>query len=113
MLQEISSPQVTEGTQNTARFLTWLVQDCGYQAPRILNDGRYACIMPLMFTHAIIVGRVGDFSGYSDRWCYSTKNKALKALEDWNGVGEPEGWHRHPMTGRRKDPETGEVWINP
>lgn len=96
-----------------ALFLTGLMRDNGYQNPRPLKDrpGHYACIMPLMYTHAIITGRMGDQDSYDDRWCFHTYELALAALNAWTGVGEPEGWHRHPATGRRRvtDPETGEV----
>lgn len=90
-------------------YMQWLVEDCGYQAPRPLGDGRYACVMPLMFTAAIIVGRIGSQATYDDRWCYHSIEEARKALEAWDGIGEPEGWHRQPGTGRRRDggaPET-------
>lgn len=85
-------------------YLIWLVKECGYRDVRPLGDGRYAAISPLMFTHAIIVGRIGDL-GYDDRWCYHDHASALAALDAWNGVGEPEGWHRHPASGRRRNGE--------
>jgi hypothetical protein len=86
-----------------AAYFTYLIQDCGYLDPRDIEEGRYVCIMPLMFTHAIIVGRIGQMSVYDDRWCYSSYDKAKAALDAWDGKGEPEGWHRHPMTGRRRE----------
>ncbi len=57
----------------------------------------------LNFTHAILVGRIGNSVTYDDRWCYSTRAAAEEALEAWDGRGEPTGWHRHPATGRRVD----------
>ena len=33
---------------------------------------------------------------------------AVAALKEWDGVGEPKGWMRHPASGRRRpggDPE--------
>jgi hypothetical protein len=91
-----------------ATFLHWLENVANYSDARDLGDGRYAAIMPLMFTHAIIVGRIGDKSTYDDRWCYAGYEKAAAALSAWDGTGEPDGWHRHPNTGRRReegDPE--------
>lgn len=82
-------------------YMQWLVDECGYRSPRPLGSGRYACIMPLMFTAAIIVGRVGSMC-YDNRWCFHSHDAAKRALDAWNGVGEPEGWHRHPTTGRRR-----------
>jgi hypothetical protein len=62
-----------------------------------------------MFTQAIITDI--DAWGYNDRWCYHSHLAAAQALEGWDGDGEPEGWHRHPKTGRRRD-EDGNEWIN-
>lgn len=98
-----------------AEYLTYLVQSCSCSHPRLLEDGRYVCLMPFLYTSAIIVGRIGDYMGYDDRWCYSSHDKALRALDAWSGVGEPDGWHRHPTTGRRRrETEDGiEEWVNP
>jgi hypothetical protein len=95
----------------TAEFIKFLTEDCLYKDARIIGD-RYFAIYPLLFTHAIITGRVGDRFSYEDRWCYHTYAAAKIALDAWNGEGEPEGWHRHPDTGRRRD-ENGREYINP
>ena len=92
----------------TLAYIRFLVIECQYRDIHLIGSGRYAAIMPLLFTHAIIVGRIGDFAGYSDRWCFQSLEAARSALEAWDGSGEPEGWHRHPRTGRRRtyDEET-------
>ena len=80
----------------------------GYREIRAIGDGLYACLVPLLFTCAIVTGRIGDLSGYEDRWCFHSYAVAKAALDAWNGEGEPQGWHRHPQTGRRRpdgDPE--------
>lgn len=85
------------------------LKEMGYQDPRPLGDGRYAALYPFMFTWAIITGQIGDLTSYDDRWCYHTHDAAQTALNGWNGNGEPEGWHRHPASGRRRvdgDPST-------
>lgn len=84
-------------------YIDWLTDECGYKHVRLLPDGRWAAVLPLMFTAAIIVGRIGDVHGYDDRWCYHSEATALAALDAWDGAGEPKGWHRNPMTGRRVD----------
>jgi hypothetical protein len=94
-----------------ATYLHWLENEANYSDVRDLGNGRYAAIMPLMFTHAIITGRIGDKNMYEDRWCYAGYEKAAAALEAWDGTGEPDGWHRHPKPGRRReegDPEMEE-----
>lgn len=67
------------------------------------ENGRLACVVPFMFTWAIVADL--DYCGYSERWCYKTLVEASGALRDWTGEGEPDGWHRHPTTGRRRDDE--------
>lgn len=84
------------------RYLYWLRVDCGYQNVRLLPEGRWAGIWSQMFSHAVIVGRVGSRLGIDDRWCYHDAATARMALQAWDGTGEPEGWHRHPRSGRRR-----------
>jgi hypothetical protein len=84
-----------------AKFLTWLMQQ-GYKDCRPLPNNRYAAISPLMYTHAIITGRMLDRTGYENRWCFDSYESAKNAMDEWDGTGEPYGWHRHPSTGRRR-----------
>lgn len=98
-------------------FAEFLTKQCGYRHVRLLPDGvRFAAVMPLIFTSAIITVRAGDMHSTEDRWCYHTEADALAALDAWDGTGEPEGWHRHPATGRRREPLVGDAfseWIAP
>lgn len=103
------------GIREEVGFMQWLL-DSGYVAPKPLMDrpGHYAAILRLIYTHAIITGPVGDTTMYADRWCYETEGDARKALDAWNGAGEPEGWHRHPSTGRRRPgADSMDEYINP
>jgi hypothetical protein len=84
-------------------FLRWLERDCRIMEPRYLPGGRWAGLLPLMFTTAVVSGRVGDIHGYSGRWCYHTRDAALAALAAWDGTGEPAGWHRDPIGHRRRE----------
>lgn len=86
---------------NDQAFLDQLVAEYGYRHAKLIGGGRYACIFPKMFTHAIITGRVGDHWGFGDCWCYRSAAEAKVALDRWDGTGEPEGWIRHPASGRR------------
>ncbi len=72
-----------------------------YSHPRLFGDGRWACVAPSVYSCAIIVGRVGNHESFDDRWCYHDHRAACVALDAWNGVGEPQGWYRQSMTGRR------------
>lgn len=67
------------------------------------RGGKAYAIMPLLFTQAIIVFSNKYF--VDDRWCYHSFEDAEKALDGWQArdfEGEPDGWHRHPSTGRRR-----------
>jgi hypothetical protein len=77
-----------------------IARENGYTNYRMFVNGRDACLVRLIFNYAIL----SDLTecGYDGRWCYSSKDAALAALNAWNGEGEPEGWHRHPPSGRRR-----------
>lgn len=66
--------------------------------------GVHVDVLPLMFTAAIVTTPVGQTLTYNDRWCYETIEAALSAAAAWSGEPgtEPDGWHRHPATGRRR-----------
>lgn len=77
------------------------------------REGWYKAVHPLMFTHMLIIGQIDDQVGYTDRWCYKDFNSALKAMQEWDGKEgtEPEGWHRHPTTGRRREQKEDGTWF--
>lgn len=100
-----------------AEFFTHLHR-MGNSDPRVISGDRYACIMPFMFTTAILVGRLGDAVTYDNRWCYKSYADAKAALDAWDPDtdNEPDGWHRHPMTSRRREYEDGVLaieYVNP
>jgi hypothetical protein len=63
-------------------------------------------VMPMLFTAAIVVTPKAFPLAYTDRWCYQSVTEAIAAAEAWVAAGptqrEPDGWHRHPPTGRRR-----------
>jgi hypothetical protein len=66
---------------------------------------KWVGIYDYLFTSAIIVGVMGDYATIDNRWCYHTKEDARAALVEWESrkyMGEPDGWHRHPFSGRRR-----------
>lgn len=91
-------------TSETKDFMEFLRSEDGGNCTeiKIIADGVYAAIKPLIFHWTLIVGQVGDEFSYSDRWCCADQDKASKALQEWDGIGEPQGWHRHPASGRRR-----------
>lgn len=66
---------------------------------KTFSDGSQAALHRFLYTTAILSGL--NHWGYEDRWCYSDTGSAKEALDKWDGSGEPEGWHRHPASGRR------------
>jgi hypothetical protein len=79
--------------------------DEGALAERLLPDGcGELCVYPLLFGAArLTFGRDPECPfGYDDCWDYPDAVAALAAMHAWDGQGEPEGWHRHPTSGRRR-----------
>lgn len=66
-------------------------------------------VLPLLFTAAVVPTPLGSRTTYTNRWCYQTIAAALAATHTWSGAPgtEPEGWHRHPATGRYVTPTSG------
>lgn len=94
-----------------AEFFTYLHRQAYYTDIREVEGDRYVAIMPLLYTSAIIRGRIGDTFGYDDRWCYHGYEAAKQALDAWDGASEaPDGWHRSPTSRlRREVRENGEI----
>jgi hypothetical protein len=80
---------------------------------REFGDGWFMAVVPFMFTAGLIVGRMDNGGNYENRWCYENLEAAYAAFDAWDGQGEPMGWHRHPMTGRRRiDGDPAREYIN-
>lgn len=80
-----------------------------YVLMHVLPDGRVVGIHRLMYHWTLHIGV--DRYGYEDRYCYREMSDALADMLAWNGEGDPPGrWHKHPDSGRRRDPDTGETW---
>lgn len=91
-------------------YFEWLRSGEGGWCTEIkdIGDGFYAASKPLLFHWTLIMGEIGNKFSFLDRWCYETQEQAEAALARWDGEGEPDGWHRHPASGRRRhegDPE--------
>ena len=74
-----------------------------YEKEVNLPDGRSVWIQRKMFTYAILIGPTNGLV-YDQHWCYETKVAAEKALDEWDPFTQPEpqGWIRHPVSGRRR-----------
>lgn len=79
-----------------------------YLSERALGDGRAIWLMAMFGGNLRIgVGTLGSCS-FDNEWCFHDHDAAWRAAFGWNGHGDPEGWYRHPQSGRRRpggDPE--------
>ena len=95
-------------------ILDFIEHEESYSDPVVLPDGTFVCILQFLFTSAIISG-VNVNGGYADRWCFHDQAVARAALKEWvaniDTMSEPDGWHRHPETGRRVGETFCEVYL--
>lgn len=88
-------------------LLREMADQYGYSHLRIVGDD-VQCISQFLYTSGILC-RV-TLQGYGPRYCYHSMTDAVAAFEAWDGVGEPEGWHRATAPGkptrRREDDGT-------
>lgn len=82
-------------------------------AHRVLPDGRVLEAWQYLFNVRVTLAEPRDAAiGYSDCWCYATAPLAVAVVETWDGEGEPDGWIKHPASGRYRkngDPAREEV----
>ncbi len=92
--------------------LVQIAKDNRFPFALLMPNGEYAAVHQLMFHGTLVRGTLFTPEFWEERWCYVNVPAAISALlrwaaEDWEG--EPEGWHRHPTSGRRRtdgDPAT-------
>lgn len=85
-------------------WLSGLTERNAYPAAVLLDDTHYAAIYPMAFNDTIIMGKIGDDTGWDEQWWYE-RGEAGAALFKWHvgGGAEPEGWHRHIPSNRRRE----------
>ena len=75
-----------------------------YLCARVLPDGRGVYLMPLFFGALRLgIGPHGSLS-FDNVWEYQAEQAEAgwRAAIGWDGDGEPDGWYRHPQSGRRR-----------
>lgn len=51
---------------------------------------------------------------HSPNYCYHNVGRAILAVQEWDGEGDPEGWVRHIESGRRRpDGDASQEYVNP
>lgn len=71
-----------------------------YFHKRVLPNGHTLYLEPMLPGHLSLC--LAPDKCNLDRWCYHDHDAAWRAVLGWNGKGDPEGWYRHPRTGRRR-----------
>ena len=61
----------------------------GYVRCIVLPTGEIAGLHQMLYTCGLVVG-LNDF-GWRTRFCYESKEEAQKALDAWDGRGDPPG----------------------
>ena len=75
---------------------------------RVLADGRILELWAMLLGNVRLTITLPELDGrcWDDAWCFNRDNtiRALIAFATWDGEGEPDGWNKHPTSGRwRKD----------
>lgn len=101
----------------TERAIEEVAASCCVGNPRrVLPDGRILELLPMAFGNVRLTITLPELDGeaYEDGWCYHREGhgKAWIALLTWDGEGEPQGWNKHPFTGRYRRDGTPESEIN-
>ena len=78
----------------------WLATDV-----RLLDDTYFMAVVPMIFNHRLIHGRITNRDFHFDAWCYDTRAEAVRAMLEFDGKSEPTGWKKHVATGRFRGPD--------
>lgn len=75
----------------------------GYTASRKLPDGTILAVGPMLGNNGRLFIDIHP-NGYEDCYCYDSLEAAHSSMMNYNPQTdkEPEGWKRHPFTGRRR-----------
>ncbi len=105
--RNVSAAELFEAKMEAHRFVLdaarwWWVK-------RALPAGRVLYLSPLLTGNQLGVSRDAHVCTFTDTWDYprflagrSFTDASWRAALGWDGEGEPEGWYRHPQSGRRR-----------
>ena len=102
----MATAEVPEEEISRAMIRGWRARHEGadYLHQRDLPDGRAEFLLPMLAGNLRLA--IGDPASpfFDDGWCYQAPQTELawRAALGWDGEGEPEGWYRHPDSGRRR-----------
>ncbi|MEY4545374.1 MAG: hypothetical protein RL685_1569 [Pseudomonadota bacterium] len=98
--------EVAEGEISTASFdgRRAVAAGADYLHVRRLESGRAVYLEPHSYGGCrLTIGTPGAL-WLDDQWHFQGEQwlEAWRGVLAWDGEGEPEGWYRHPATGRRR-----------
>lgn len=78
--------------------------EMGYSNWRELPDGSILAVGPMLFGNGRLFVDINSY-GYEDCYCYDSLEGAEKSMMEFNPEvdDEPQGWKRHPTSGRRRE----------
>ena len=77
-----------------------------YRPYKVFADGTGVWIHPTTYGKGrLCIGDIDNPVGYDRGFCYDAIERAFQAADEWDGVGEPDGWTRCINTGRRRRPD--------
>ena len=96
------------------QFTPEQMQSFGYTAWRELKDGTIIAVGPMAFGNGRLFMDV-NVNGYEDCYCFDSMDEATKSMNEYipeSGI-EPQGWKRHPFSGRRRpNGDASKEWVN-
>lgn len=80
------------------------MKSMGYTHWRLLEDGELMAVSAMLFSNGRLFVGVNR-NGYEDCYCYDSVEKAIDSMNNFNPIldSEPDGWKRHPTSGRRRE----------
>lgn len=89
---------------NKMPFSDEQMNEMGYSSWRMLEDGTILAVGSMLFNNGRLFIDV-NHHGYDDCYCYDSVELAHQSMMsfDEHKDAEPEGWKRHPSTGRRRE----------
>lgn len=95
---------------NQMPFTDEEMKQMGYTSWRLMPSGILIAVGPMTFQNGRLFMDVNS-TGYEDCYCFDSlelAEQSMKQYDEDSGV-EPQGWKRHPFSGRRRkngDPST-------
>ena len=90
-------------TQQKMPFTEEEMKSWGYTSWKLLDSGQLVAVGPMLHGNGRLFLDVCP-NGYGDCYCYDSLELAEKSMaEYYDEKIEPEGWKRHPFSGRRRE----------